>query len=847
LTPNLHHKAVCYDHPESTTLTYLSNTLLSQYSYTIPSREEILGILRNASAPQDASAIAKALGVQDEEREGLTRRLNAMERDGQVKPDQKGRYQLAHATSFVEGRVSGHREGFGFLIPDDGSEDLFLPEREMQKVLNGDRVQARVIGVDKRGRPEGTIVEVVGRANTHVIGRLLNENGVWIVAPEDKRIGQDILLAGGAGKAKSGQVVSVELTEQPSRYAQPVGKIVEVLGDIDDPGMEIEIAVRKYGVPHEFAEAAKKLAAKLPTEVRDADLADRVDLRDVPMVTIDGEDARDFDDAVYCEPMKIGRVNGHRLLVAIADVSHYVKPNDAIDIDAIERSTSVYFPRRVIPMLPEKLSNGLCSLNPAVDRLTLVCDMVITSKGELKAYQFYPAVIHSAARLTYTDVAAILSNTKGPEAARRPALVPHLQNLYEVFQALLHARHERGAIDFETTETYIVCNANGKIEQILPRTRNDAHRLIEECMLAANVCAADLLKEHDHPGVFRVHAGPTKEKLMQVRTFLKQVGLTLGGGDKPSASDYAALMPKIKARPDSALLQTMLLRSMQQAVYSPENIGHFGLSYEAYAHFTSPIRRYPDLLTHRAIKAILLGKHYSPKGIDTAVLNTMLSPAARKAAAADKAAGKKKAEGDLAIWEALGVHCSANERRADEASRDVEAWLKCYFVRDKLGEEFTGTISGVTTFGIFVQLDALFIEGLVHVTELGADYFQYDDARHELRGERTGIRYQLTDRVKVQISRVDLDARKIDLRLVTEPSIRTVLKNEARRADDAGARRQKGQPTATAPVPAPAKKAGKSARSTKDSRVKPATMVKAASEKKTRTSGLRAKTGRKNR
>ncbi len=814
--------------------------LLSQYLYTIPSREEILGVLRTASEPQDAATLAQTLGVKDEEMDGLTRRLNAMERDGQIKPDRRGLYQLAHQTSFIEGRVSGHRDGYGFLIPDDGSGDIFLPEKEMQKVLNGDRVQARVIGTDKRGRPEGTIVEVVTRANTHVIGRLLNENGVWIVAPEDKRIGQDIILSGSPGKAKSGQVVSVELIEQPSRYAQPVGKIAELLGDIDDPGMEIEIAVRKYGVPHEFSEAAKKLAAKLPSEVLEAELKDRVDLRDIPLVTIDGEDARDFDDAVYCEPVKIGRASAYRLIVAIADVSNYVKPNDALDQDAIERSTSVYFPRRVIPMLPEKLSNGLCSLNPAVDRLTLVCDAVITAKGEIKAYQFYPAVIHSAARLTYTEVAAILGNTKGVEAAKRVALVPHLQHLYEVFQALLQARQARGAIDFETTETYIVCNAAGKIEKILPRTRNDAHRLIEECMLAANVCAADLLQRHEHPGVYRVHAGPTKEKLTQVRTFLKQVGLHLGGGDTPAASDYAELMPKIKLRPDAVLLQTMLLRSMQQAVYSPDNIGHFGLSYEAYAHFTSPIRRYPDLLTHRAIKAILQGKRYSPKAIDTSVLNTMLSPAARKMQAQDKAAGKKKSEGELAIWEAIGIHCSANERRADEASRDVEAWLKCYFIRDKLGEEFTGTISGVATFGIFVQLDALYIEGLVHVTDLGADYFQYDDARHELRGERTGIRYQLTDRVTVQVSRVDLDARKIDLRLVQEPGIRTLLKNEAKRADSEQqprSKKSKAKPDAKATPPArttaaKGAKGAKGAKSTSGAAAKPRSIRPASKSSK---------------
>ncbi len=755
---------------------------MSQYPYSIPSREEILGILRTASEPQTPVAIAKALAVKEEELDGLSRRLAAMERDGQIKPDRKGRIQLANTTSFIEGRVSAHRDGYGFLIPDEG-DDIFLHEKEMQKVLHGDRVQVRVTGLDRRGRPEGTIVEVTQRANTHVIGRLVNENGVWLVVPEDKRISHDIQLAGSPGQAKAGQVVSVELTEQPSRYAQPQGVVAEVLGNIDDPGMEIEIAVRKYGVPHEFSDAAQKLAAKLPSEVLPADLDGRVDLRDVPLVTIDGEDARDFDDAVYCEPVKIGRSKGYRLIVAIADVSHYVKPNDALDIDALERSTSVYFPRRVIPMLPEKLSNGLCSLNPDVDRLTLVCDAVITMKGEVRAYQFYPAVIHSAARLTYTEVAAVLANTRGPEAQRRIGILPHLQHLYELFHVLLAARKERGAMDFDTTETYIVCNAAGKIEQILPRTRNDAHRLIEECMLAANVCAADFMERHKHPGMYRIHAGPTEEKLNQVRTFLKPLGLSLGGGTSPSASDYAALMEKIKGRPDAVLLQTMLLRSMQQAVYSPDNIGHFGLSYDAYAHFTSPIRRYPDLLTHRAIKAILQGKQYHPKGIVTESLNTNLSPAARKMQARDRAAGKKRAEGDLAIWEALGIHCSANERRADEASRDVEAWLKCYFVRDKLGEEFTGTIAGVASFGIFVQLDALFIEGMVHVTDLGADYFQYDEARHELRGERTGIRYQLTDRVTVQVSRVDLDARRIDLRLVHEPGIHTQLKKESRRAD----------------------------------------------------------------
>jgi len=772
-------------------------TDLKQPTHTIPSREEILAVFREASGALDAAGLARALKVKPAAQEVLGRRLNAMERDGQIRSDRSGTYMLADHSGFIAGRVSAHRDGFGFVIPDEPGPDLFLSDREMQKVLHGDRVMARVTGQDRRGRQEGSIVEVVERANTHIIGRLLNEGGVWIVSPEDQRISQDILVSGSPGKARAGQVVSVELLEQPGRFQKPTGRITEVLGELDDPGMEIEIAVRKFGVPHVFSAPALKQAARLPNEVVNADLADRVDLRDVPLVTIDGEDARDFDDAVYCEPVKIGAARGFRLLVAIADVSHYVKPNDALDADAIERSTSVYFPRRVIPMLPEKLSNGLCSLNPAVDRCTLVCDMVVTEDGEVTAYQFYPAVMHSAARLTYNQVADILASTDGEEAQKRPAIVPHLLNLNQVFRALLKARQERGAIDFETTETYIVCNALGKIEKIIPRTRNDAHRLIEECMLAANVCAADFLLRHKHPGTFRVHAVPTEEKLNQLRTFLKQVGLNLGGGSKPTARDYAAVMQEIRERPDAALLQTMLLRSMQQAVYSPDNVGHFGLAYEAYAHFTSPIRRYPDLLTHRAIKAILLGKRYEPKGIELGKLNTTQSNAARKQAAKDKAEGKpQKSEKDLTVWDALGVHCSANERRADEASRDVENWLKCFFMQDKIGEEFTGTVAGVTTFGIFVQLDELFVEGLVHITELGADYFQYDEARHELRGERTGQRYQLTDRVTVKVARVDLESRKIDLTLAAPGA-----QAQAERAPQAKA------PSAPAALPSPLERA----------------------------------------
>ncbi|SAL70233.1 ribonuclease R [Caballeronia udeis] len=744
---------------------------MNKYPYPIPSREEILGVLRTSEAPLAANDIAEALSIKRQEREGFFKRLGAMERDGQVRLDKRGYYQLTHPSNFVAGRVQGHRDGFGFLIRDDGQDDLFLPNGEMQKVMHNDRVLARIVGYDRRGRPEGHIVEVTDRANKRIIGRLISENGALILVPEDKRIGHDILITQNPKKAKVGQVVSVDLTDFPSRHSQPLGRVAEVIGDIDDPGMEIEIAVRKYGVPHEFSDRALEQASKLPDEVRPADIRHRVDLRDVPLVTIDGEDARDFDDAVYCEPMTVGRGTGFRLLVAIADVSHYVRPNEALDVDALDRSTSVYFPRRVIPMLPEKLSNGLCSLNPQVDRCVLVCDMVITARGEIKAYQFYPAVMHSAARLTYTEVASVLTNTKGPEAAKRADLLPQLQNLYGVYKSLHAARQKRGAIDFDTTETYIVCNAQGKIEQIVPRHRNDAHRLIEECMLAANVCAADFLKRHKHPGLYRVHAGPTPEKLENLRAFLRGVGLSLGGGEKPHASDYAALMAMVRDRPDAQMLQSMVLRSMQQAVYSPDNIGHFGLAYEAYAHFTSPIRRYPDLLTHRAIYAILQGKKYQPEVGHDITLSTGLTKAARAMQKSDDES-RSRQRNNVAIWEELGLHCSSNERRADEASRDVEAWLKCYFMRDKLGEEYGGMVNGVTTFGIFVQLDSLFIEGLVHITELGADYFQYDEIKNELRGERTGIRYRMSDRVRVQVSRVDLDSRKIDFRLVRDTPVK---------------------------------------------------------------------------
>jgi ribonuclease R len=738
----------------------------------------------------------------------------------------------------IEGVIQGHRDGHGYVVRDDGDSDIYLPPNEMRAVLHRDRVRARIVRQDRRGRPEGRVLEIIERPPHPIIGRLLHESGVWLVAPEDKRYGQDVLIPKGAtALAKAGQVVVVELTEPPSLYGQPVGRVKEVLGEIDDPGMEIEIAVRKYGVPHEFSDGCIAQARSLPDKVRPQDKKGRVDLTDVPLVTIDGEDARDFDDAVYCEPAKVGRGKGWRLLVAIADVSHYVETGSAIDVDAYDRATSVYFPRRVIPMLPEKLSNGLCSLNPEVERLCMVCDMLVTAAGEVHAYQFYPAVMYSHARMTYTEVAAILANTRGPEAARRKELVPHFLNLHDVYRALLKARNQRGAVDFDTVETQIICDENGRIEQIVPRVRNDAHKLIEEAMLAANVCSADYILQAEHPGLFRVHEGPTPEKKEILRGYLKAMGVGMTISDEPTPGEFQKIALATKDRPDAQQISTMLLRSMQQAIYSPHNSGHFGLAYEAYTHFTSPIRRYPDLLVHRVIKAILSRQRYQLPALPTpgeAHEKLARRLAARAAAPTQKPKAKVAASPrEMQAWEAAGFHCSANERRADEASRDVEAWLKCKYMRDHLGEEYSGVVTAATSFGIFVTLDAMYVEGLVHITELGGEYFKFDEARQELRGERTGIRYAIGTRLRVQVSRVDLDGRKIDFRLVREGE---ELMARAMKDKGVAAGRSDGVPTKTSAKRAAKKAAGKTAKSPLDA-------VKGAAKKV----AAKARTARKSR
>ncbi|MCP5277301.1 MAG: ribonuclease R [Thiobacillus sp.] len=707
-----------------------------KYGQAMPSREFVLQLLEEAGEPVDAEDLAFRLGLETEEYDTFFNRLRAMQRDGQLLFNRRGALCLPEKIEVKSGRVEGHQDGFGFFVPDDKSGDMYLPEKEMRGVLHGDRVMVREHGQDRRGRKEGKVVEILEHANTTLVGRLYRERGYqWVVA-ENKKISQDILIPDHADMgASSGQVVMLEVTAQPTKQAPPVGKVTQILGNYADPGMEIEIALRKHDLPHDFPEDVLAQARKLPKSVVKKDLApeaglEREDVRELPLVTIDGEDARDFDDAVYCQPE--GR--GFRLWVAIADVSHYVKPGAPLDREAYDRGNSVYFPRRVIPMLPEELSNGLCSLNPKVDRLCMVCEMEVASTGSIKKYRFYPAVMHSKARLTYTQVWDWLSDASKPPKDQA-WLLPNLENLYKLFKVLLKARSKRGAIDFETLETKMLFDEQDKIERIIPYARNDAHKVIEECMLAANVCASDFLQKKKHPALYRVHEGPTPDKLKALQEFMAEFGFFLTGGEDPHAKDYAELLAKIKGRPDEQLLQTVLLRSLRQAQYSPENVGHFGLAYESYTHFTSPIRRYPDLMVHRGIKACLRNETYAP--------------------------------GD---WENIGAHCSMTERRADDATRDVVAWLKCYFMQDKINEEFDGVISAVVSFGVFVALNEVFVEGLVHVSELGSDYFHFDAARHQMMGERTGRRYRLGDKVRIRVVSVDIETSRIDFALVEEGS-----------------------------------------------------------------------------
>ena len=714
---------------------------VEKYDNPIPSREFILNVIRENNAPMNREEILTALSIHDEKQiEGIRRRLRAMENDGQLVFTKRKRYALPEKLDLLKGTVIGHREGFGFLQVEGQKDDLFIPNHQMQRVMHGDFVLAQPMGLDRRGRREVRIVRVLENRKKQIVGRFFLENGFAYVVPDDNRIGRDILVPNEhRNGARMGQVVVVELQERSAGFNQPVGVIREILGDNMAKGMEVEIALRNHDIPHQFPSAVEKYVKKFSEEVPEDAKKGRVDLRALPLVTIDGEDARDFDDAVYCE--KHGK--GWKLWVAIADVSYYVRLRSALDTEAYHRGNSVYFPNRVVPMLPEILSNGLCSLNPQVDRLCMVCKMRISAKGKLTDYRFYEAVMNSHARLTYTKVAKIL---EGDEALREryAALVPHLEELHHLYQALLGARHQRGAIDFETIETKFIFNAMGRIDRIEPVVRNDAHKIIEECMILANIAAANFMEKHKEPALYRIHAAPSEEKLTSFRSFLSELGLTLGGALKPTTKDYAALLEKVKTRPDHELIQTMLLRSLSQAVYNADNIGHFGLALEEYAHFTSPIRRYPDLTLHRGIKYLLAkeqgdkrkttnsgGYHYSVEEIDL-----------------------------------LGEHCSMTERRADEATREVADWLKCEYMQDHIGSEFNGVISSVTSFGLFVRLDDLLISGLVHISSLENDYYQLDAAKQRLIGENSGMQYRLGDKVRIRVEAVHLAQKMVDFSLV---------------------------------------------------------------------------------
>lgn len=725
-----------------------------KYDNPIPSREFLLEVLSEQGRPLTLKQFASILELVDEtDLEALRRRLRAMERDGQLVRNRKGAYGDVKKMDLIKGRVIGHPDGFGFLVPDDGGDDLFLSAKCMRGVMHGDRIVARVSGVDRKGRREGAPVEVLEHVNHQIVGRFHQEYGVATVEPSNKKITQQILIPPSyRGAAVDGQIVVVDIVEQPTWRSQPIGKIAEVLGEHMAPGMEIDIAIRSYELPNTWPDEVEQLAKQLPNTVPEEAKKNRVDLRHLPLVTIDGEDSRDFDDAVYCE--KQGRY--WKLIVAIADVSYYVKPDEALDKEAQNRGNSVYFPNTVIPMLPEALSNGLCSLNPKVDRLCMVCEMQLTIGGNVKSAKFYEAVMNSSARLTYNEMAAMVVDRDESVRQQYQDILPHLDDLYTLYQIFAKKRKKRGVIEFDSTETRIIFGDDKKIQRIVPVTRNDAHKLIEEFMIAANVETARFLEENNIPALYRVHNGPTEEKLTNLRAFLAEYGFKLGGGSKPESKHYAAVLEQIRERPDSSMFETILLRSLSQAVYCPDNTGHFGLAFDAYAHFTSPIRRYPDLLIHRGIKHAISGK---------------------------KARSFRYTHEDM---ENFGDICSTTERRADDATRDVTDWLKAEYMQDKVGEEFDGIITAVTGFGIFVLLKDAFVEGLVHVTALENDYYHFDQAKHRLVGERTNKIYRLTDPIRIRVAGVNLDDKKIDFELA---------QNEPGKNSKAGAGNKDGKST----------------------------------------------------
>lgn len=732
----------------------------AKYADPIPSREFLLTVFEKAPEPLALDALCQQLDLHSPERqEALRRRLIAMTRDGQLVSNRRGVFGLPVRMDLVRGRVQGNKDGYGFFVPETGGDDLVLSIREMQKVFDGDTVLARVVGVDRRGRKEGMVVEILTRRSAQIVGRYYVEQGMGVLIPDNRRIQHEILIPPHAtAGAKDGDFVVAEVITWPGERQKPVAEVRAVLGDMRTPGVEVDLAVHSHGIPHRWPDAVEREIARIAHERRPQAEPHRQDLRDLPFVTIDGEDAKDFDDAVQAEPRPQG---GWILRVAIADVSHFVTVASALDQEAAHRGTSVYFPGHVIPMLPELLSNNLCSLRPHEDRLVMVCEMEISSQGVLEDYCFSEGVIHSQARLTYTEVASILSEPQNPKEARQrehlrkrhASLIPHLDLLHGVYQQLHGARLSSGALDFDTVETRIVFDAERRIREIVPVVRTVAHRLIEECMLSANVASARLLLASGLPALYRVHQGPGDEKLQNLREFLREMGLSLGGGDAPRPLDYQRLLRRIADRSDARILQTVVIRSLMQAVYQPDNIGHFGLGYDAYTHFTSPIRRYPDLLVHRAIRHLIRSRRRGG--------HLLRGPGAP---ALDRQAIYPYSAADM---QTLGADCSFAERRADAAAYDVVDWLKCEYIQGHVGDVFAGTVVAVTGFGLFVTLDDIFVEGLVHITALDNDYYHFDPVHHRLTGERTGRMYRLGDAVQVRVAAVSLEDRKIDLVMET--------------------------------------------------------------------------------
>lgn len=717
----------------------------AKYDKPIPSREFILEYLKERAKPANYSELSEELNLQgEEELEALHRRIKAMIRDEQLERLKGGYLWPAKPRILLEGNVVVERGKLvkTWVAPKDGSSRVLLSVEDAHAVYAGNKVVVSAVDVLWDKPRVGRLVKIIEQGRVLLVGRFVQEAGFCHVIPHSKEMAHNILIPHGKeNSAQDGHIVVVELIKQHAiRWTEPIGEVVEVLGSEHTPGIEVEAVARAYNLPTVWPEAVLKEISKVNETIPPAAKRGRLDMRDLPLMTIDGEDAKDFDDAVFCEHKKDG---SFKLYVAIADVSYYVRQNTALDKEAQTRGNSVYFPGQVVPMLPEILSNGVCSLNPEVDRLCMVCVMTISEAGKITRYEFREGIMKSHARLTYTKAAALL--VEGANDALKEQysnILPGLQNLYKLYQILKKQREIRGAIEFETMETRIIFSENGKINRIEPVQRNEAHRLIEECMLCANVACARFLKKHKLSALYRNHEGPPAEKLADLKLFLNELGLSLDGIPQPSPIDYSKLLKAIQNRPDANIIQTILLRSLSQAVYSKDNLGHFGLAYPIYCHFTSPIRRYPDLWVHRQIRMLLRGQ-WSEKKLEEA-----------------------RSEEFQKNLELLGNHTSMTERRADDATRDVVRWLKCEYIQKYIGEDREGIISGVTRFGFFVELKDIYIDGLVHVTSLRDDYYYFDALHHRLVGERSGIQYKLGDKVTVRIAKVDIDERKIDFELI---------------------------------------------------------------------------------